>query len=178
MNMSHIDPITGCQVADWYEIFTPTQMEELFTDMETDRKQTENDIKTDKLGLYKKLRAEGEEFGINIIKVIKIHDAKYSFTFRNDKTKIIAEIIAYDTYYKKTIHGKIQLDEYNFSGSFYEPPDYDINIYWLPHVSPTKVYVPKSILDDDWIKFGVNKYTLKRPDDVIKLHNELEAIFG
>lgn len=151
--MSHIDPISGVRVADWHEIFTPEQTEQLFTDMENDRKQTEDNLKTDKLGLYKKLRAEGEEFGINIVKVINIIDAKYSFKFREEKIKVIAEIIAYDFSFKRTIHGKIQLDEYTYSGSFYEPPDYDINISWLPHISPCKVHVPKPEIDKDIIIF-------------------------
>lgn len=173
--MSHKDPITGVMVADWWEIFTPEDMQQIYEDMETDRVNTENDLKTDKYGLYKMLREYGPDFDINIVKVLNIIDVKYSFTFRQSKTKIIAEVIAYDNYYRRTIHGKLEILEWDYSGSFYNPPDYGIEIGWLPHIGRVKVFVPKSILDDQHIK--IKKIELKKPDDVIKLHETMENIF-
>jgi hypothetical protein len=130
--MSHIDKITGMRVSDMWEVLSDDEIKQLWENMEKDRVDTEKSIKEDKDGLYNKLRKYGNDFGINVVRVIDILDVKYSHIPGDSNTEIIAIIEAGDVEYKRTFKGHVQVNERQYGGSFYEPPDYDIDIGWLP----------------------------------------------
>lgn len=142
--MSHIDPITGVRVLDWNEVIKPDEFQAMLENMDKDDRANEKDTKKDTRSIYKLLRQEGNDFGINIIKVIQNLTVEYKSGFRGSKTNVVSEILAYDEYFKRTIHGKVQIIQEEWSGSFYEPPDGNLEIFWLPKVSRVHVQAPRS----------------------------------
>ena len=134
--MAHKDPITGCMVADIFEVVTPDQFIGIMEDMGVeDRKQEKelmenNKLFFDRLVEYGKFEREfsGEDF--HVLNVEKILSVRFGSGFKGSELEIVAEITAIiDGAFKK---GMIWYKHSSWAGSFYEPPDSDEQLVWLP----------------------------------------------
>lgn len=120
--MSHKDPITGCIVADIFEVITPDEFANIAVEMYEDDRLAEEDIKKCLYIFYKMLRLDGEDFCINIVKVHEINSVSIHSRFDGMKSEIIATVAAYDTDIHLTKKGKIR-----YTSSYWS----DCEISWL-----------------------------------------------
>lgn len=134
-----------------FEVITPEQFTDVMVEMDKDDRRYEKELVNDKRWLYKALREYSEYGEINIVKVIKIIDVKFRSRFKDSELDVVAEIVAYDESFKKTIHGKIKFKYYSWSGSFYEPPFDETDVCWIPKPGIVKVNVPRSVIDNNKI---------------------------
>lgn len=119
---------TGIMVADIWDVFTPEELEKLFTDIEDADREYEEGINRDTS--YKvKLREEinhylsgGEDEPPKVHEIIYI---KASGGFRGTRTNVYC-IMEYE---KEKKPAEVIITE-SF-GDFYEPPDFDIDWRWL-----------------------------------------------
>lgn len=134
--MVHKDPITGCMVADLFEVVTPDQFMEIMQDMDSEDRKQEKDIMEnkklffDRLVEYGKLEREfsGEDF--HILNVDRILSVRFSSGFKGSELEIVANITAMiDGAFK---NGLVWYKHMSWEGSFYEPPDSDEQLVWLP----------------------------------------------
>lgn len=134
--MAHKDPISGCMVADLFEVVRPDQLMEIMQDMDSDDRKQETDIMEnkklffDRLVEYGKLERKfgGEDF--HILNVERILSVTFSSRFKESDLEIVAEITAViDGAFK---NGLVWYKHMVWSGSFYEPPDADEQLVWLP----------------------------------------------
>lgn len=133
--MSHKDPITGCMVADLFEVVTPDQFMEIMQDMDSEDRKQEKDIMENKklffnrLVEYGKLEREfsGEDF--HVLDVERILSVRFGSGFKDSELEIVANINAVvDGVFKK---GLVWYRYMSWTGSFYEPPDSDEELVWL-----------------------------------------------
>lgn len=133
--MAHKDPITGCMVADIFEVVTPDELMGIIGDMDSDNRRQENEIMNnkklffDKLVEYGKFEREfnGEDF--HILSVDKILSVKLNSGFKESNLDIVADImVMIDGAFKS---GLIWYKHWSWAGSFYEPPDCDEQLVWL-----------------------------------------------
>ena len=129
--MSHKDPITGCTVADIFEVVTPDEFANIVEEMSKDDRLAEDDIKKCPHIFYKLLRLDGEDFCVNIVKVHEIHSVSIHSRFDGMKSEIVATITAYDTDLHITKKGKIRYTSSYWSGTRIDPPDFDCEIAWI-----------------------------------------------
>jgi hypothetical protein len=129
--MSHKDPVTGCIVADIFEVITPDEFANVAVEMYEDDRLEEEDIKKHPYIFYKILRLDGEDFCINIVKVHEIHSVSIHTRFDGMKSEIIATVTAYDTDLHLTKKGKIRYTSSYWSGTRIDQPDFDHEISWL-----------------------------------------------
>lgn len=134
--MVHKDPITGCMVADLFEVVTPDQFMEIMQGMDSEDREQEKEIMEnkklffDRLVEYGKLEREfsGEDF--HILNVERILSVRFGSGFKGSELEIVAEITAMiDGAFK---NGLVWYKHMNWAGSFYEPPDSDEQLVWLP----------------------------------------------
>lgn len=134
--MSHKDPITGCMVADLFEVVTPDQFMEIMQDMDLEDRKQEKEIMENKklffarLVEYGKLEREfsGEDF--HILDVERILSVRFGSGFKGSELEIVAKITAVvDGAFK---NGLVWYKHMSWEGSFYEPPDSDEELVWLP----------------------------------------------
>ena len=133
--MAHKDPITGCMVADIFEVVTPDQFIGIMEDMGVEDRKQEKDIMEnsglffDRLVEYGKLERKfsGEDF--HVLNVEKILSVRFGSGFKGSELEIVAEITAMvDGAFKK---GMIWYKYWDWAGSFFEPPDSDEQLVWL-----------------------------------------------
>jgi len=129
--MSHKDPVTGCTVADIFEVITPDEFANIAVEMYEDDHIAEEDIKKHPYIFYKMLRSDGEDFCINIVKVHEIHVVSIHSRFDGIKYEIIATVTAYDTDLRITKKGKLRYICNYWSGKRIDQPDFDYEISWL-----------------------------------------------
>lgn len=129
--MSHKDPITGCIVADIFEIITPDEFANVAVEMYEDDRLAEEDIKKCPYIFYKMLRLDGEDFCISIVKVHEINSVSIHSRFDGIKSEIIATVTAYDTDIHLTKKGKIRYISNYWPGTRIDSPDFDCEISWL-----------------------------------------------
>lgn len=134
--MTHKDPITGCMVADLFEVVTPDQFMEIIQDMGSEDREQEKEIMEnkklffDRLVEYGKFEREfsGEDF--HILDVERILSVRFGSGFKGSELEIVAEIVAVvDGAFK---NGPVWYKYMDWAGSFYEPPDSDEQLVWLP----------------------------------------------
>jgi hypothetical protein len=133
--MTHKDPITGCMVADLFEVITPDQFMGIMQDMDSEDRKQENDIMENKklffdiLVEYGKLESKfsGEDF--HILDVERILCVRFGSRFKGSELEIIAKITAViDGAFK---NGLVWYKHMSWEGSFYESPDSDEELVWL-----------------------------------------------
>ncbi len=133
--MAHKDPITGCMVADLFEVVTPDEFMGILEDMDSDDRKQENDIMENKKIFFDRLveygrierKYSGEDF--HILSVERILSVRFGSGFKESKLEIVANIVAMvDGAFKS---GMIWYKYWSWSGSFFEPPDCDEQLVWL-----------------------------------------------
>lgn len=129
--MSHKDKVTGCIVADIFEVITPDEFAKVAAEMYEDDCRVEEDIKKHPYIFYKMLRLDGEYCCINIVKVHEIHFVNIHSRFDGMKSEIIATVTAYDTDLHITKKDKLRYTYNYWSGTRIDPPDFDCEISWL-----------------------------------------------
>lgn len=134
--MAHKDPITGCMVADLFEVVTPDQFIEIVQDMDSEDRKQEQDIMNNKklffdiLVEYGRFERELGEEDFHILNINRMLSVRFSSGFKESELEIVAEITAMiDGAFK---NGLVQYKHMNWEGSFYEPPDSDEQLIWLP----------------------------------------------
>jgi hypothetical protein len=134
--MAHKDPITGCMVADLFEVVTPDQFMEIMQDMDSEDRKQEKEIMENKklffdmLVKYGKLKREfsGEDF--HVLNVERVLSVRFGSGFKGSKLEIVAKItVVVDGAFK---NGLVWYKHMSWTGSFYEPPDSDEQLVWLP----------------------------------------------
>lgn len=132
--MAHKDPITGCMVTDLFEVVTPDQFIGIMEDMGLEDRKQEKEIMEDsglffdRLIEYGKREFSGEDF--HMLNVDKMLSVRFSSRFKQSELEIVAEITAMiDGVFK---NGLIWYTHVDWAGSFYEPPDSDEQLIWLP----------------------------------------------
>lgn len=133
--MVHKDPITGCMVADLFEVVTPDQFMEIMQDMDSEDRKQEKEIMEnkklffDRLVEYGKLEREfsGEDF--HVLNVERVLSVRFCSGFKESKLEIVAEIVAMVDGASK--NGMVWYKYWSWAGSFYEPPDCDEQLVWL-----------------------------------------------
>lgn len=129
--MSHKDKITGCIVADIFEVITPDEFANIAVEMYEEDRLAEEDTKKHPHVFYKILRLYGEDFCLNIVKVHEINSVSINSRFDGMKSEIIANVTAYDTDLHLTKKGKLRYTCSYWSGTRIDPPDFDCEISWL-----------------------------------------------
>lgn len=133
--MTHKDHITGCMVADLFEVVSPDQFMGIMQDMDSEDRKQEKEIMDnkkiffDRLVEYGRFEREfsGEDF--HILNIEKILSVRFSSGFKWSELEIVAEITAMiDGAFK---NGMIFYKYSSWAGSFYEPPDEDEQLVWL-----------------------------------------------
>lgn len=133
--MSHKDPITGCMVADLFEVMTPDELMGILEGMDSEDRIQEKDIMENKKIFFDRLieygRIErkygGEDF--HILSVERILSVRFGSGFKESKLEIVANIVAMvDEAFKS---GMVWYKYWSWAGSFYEPPDSDEQLVWL-----------------------------------------------
>lgn len=134
--MAHKDPITGCMVADLFEVVTPDQFMEIIQGMDSEDRIEEKDIMEnkklffDRLVEYGKLEREfsGEDF--HILDVERVLSVRFGSGFKGSELEIVAKIkVVVDGAFK---NGLVWYKHMSWAGSFYEPPGSDEELVWLP----------------------------------------------
>jgi len=133
--MSHKDPITGCMVADIFEVVTPDEFMGILGDMDSEDRKQEKDIMENKKIFFGRLveygrmerKYSGEDF--LILSVERILSVRFSSGFKESKLEIVAEIVAMVDGARKS--GMVWYKYWSWAGNFYEPPDCDEQLAWL-----------------------------------------------
>lgn len=143
--MSHKDPITGCIVADTFEVVTPKQYIEILTMLDNDSRREEAKLSRKNTLIHYLNRAIEEQNResiffdtysnpnqleylpvANITKIVRVINIKYKQSFKESSNKIEAIVIA------NGIYQKVHFSAFWYAGDFYEPPSDEYEIYLQP----------------------------------------------
>jgi len=139
--MPKIDPHTGCVVMTQGEFWAAEAasegrgreahelVEEFYADMDADLKAEEDRLRDPTVALEQLRRVcqevlDSDESIEMPLVVLEVLEAKVSCSFRSNSSYIRARA------QHKNGEGVITMTETSFSGSWSEPPDYEVNVEW------------------------------------------------